>query len=79
MYFIVQLSNYERTYDQINLFKKIRIGLYHKLVLFLQSINIFHYIPDNEIEQDILGWNTSITGMLCPYMSWATHKLYWFI
>ena len=29
------------------------------MVLFLQSIKSFRYIPENESEQDILGWNTS--------------------
>ena len=30
------------------------------MVLFLQSKNRFCYIPENESEQDILGWNKSI-------------------
>ena len=29
------------------------------MVLFLRSKKSFCYIPENEIEQDILGWNTS--------------------
>ena len=29
------------------------------MVLFLLSKNIFCYIPENESEQDILGWNKS--------------------
>ena len=33
--------------------------LHHELVLFLQSRNCFCYVPDNEIEGDILGWTTS--------------------
>ena len=30
-----------------------------ELVLFQQSRNCFCYVPDNEIEGDILGWTTS--------------------
>ena len=29
------------------------------MVLFLRSIKSFHYIPENESEQDVLGWNKS--------------------
>ena len=38
--------------------------LHHELILFLQSMNCFSCVPDNEIEGDILGWN----------MSYTTHK-----
>ena len=31
------------------------------MVLFLRSIKSFRYIPENESEQDILGWNTSLS------------------
>ena len=34
-------------------------ALHHKLVLFQQSKNFFHYVPENDIEGDILGWTTS--------------------
>ena len=34
-------------------------ALYWELVLFLRSINSFCYIPENESEQPVLGWNTS--------------------
>ena len=30
------------------------------MVLFQQSRNYFRYVPENEIEGDILGWTTSI-------------------
>ena len=30
------------------------------MVLFLRSKNRFCYIPENESEQDILGWNKSL-------------------
>ena len=33
--------------------------LYHELVLFLNKINKFQYIPENKIEGNILGWTTS--------------------
>ena len=51
------LPNYKRTYDQIDLIIR---ALYHKLVLFLRSINSFCYIPDNESEHPVLGWNISL-------------------
>ena len=36
--------------------------LHHKLVLFQQSGNCFCYVPENDIEGDILGWTTSMGG-----------------
>ena len=60
MYIIVPLPNYKCTYDQIDLIEKQIKALYRKLVLFLRSKNSFRYIPGNESEQDILGWNTSM-------------------
>ena len=64
MYLIVLLPNYKRTYNQIDLIKKQIRALYRELVLFLQSKKIFCYIPENESEQNILGWNKS-TGNSC--------------
>ena len=63
MYLIVQLTNYKRTYDQIDLIKKQTRALYRELVLFLRWINSFRYIPENESKQDVLGFNTSITRL----------------
>ena len=37
------------------------------MVLFLRSKNSFRYIPENESEQDILGWNTSTPVDPVPY------------
>ena len=34
-------------------------ALHHELVLLQQSRNCFRCVPDNEIEEEILGWNTS--------------------
>ena len=34
-------------------------ALHHKLVLFQKSRDCFHYVPENDIEEDILGWNLS--------------------
>ena len=34
--------------------------LYHELVLFLQSRNCFCYVPENDTEGGILGWNLSL-------------------
>ena len=35
-------------------------ALHHELVLYQQSRNCFHHVPDNEIEGGILVWTTSI-------------------
>ena len=35
------------------------LDLHHGLVLFQKIRNIFCYVPDNEIEGEILGWNPS--------------------
>ena len=32
--------------------------LHHKLFLFQQSRNCFSYLPENDIEGDILNWTT---------------------
>ena len=65
MYIIVKLPNYKCTYDQIDQIEKYIRALYRKLFLFLRSKKSFCYIPDNEIEQDILGWNTSLGLRMC--------------
>ena len=36
--------------------------LHHGLVLFQQSRNYFRYVPENDIEGEILGWTTSYTN-----------------
>ena len=60
MYLIVQVPNYKRMYDQINQIEKYIRAIYRELVLFLRSKKSFRYIPENESEQDILGWNVSL-------------------
>ena len=84
MYLIVLLPNYKHTYDQIDQIEKYIRALYRKLVLFLRSKNSFCYIPENESEQDILGWNKSgsirvqTTGFkLFPYTCnrWSTFSI----
>ena len=60
MYLIVLLHNYKHTYDQIDQIEKLIRALYRELVLFLRSKKSFCYILENESEQDILGWNTSL-------------------
>ena len=61
MYLLVLIPNYKHTYDQIYLIKKWIRALYRELVLFLRSKKRFWYIPENESEQPVLGWNTSYT------------------
>ena len=39
-------------------------ALHHELVLFQKSRNCFRYVPENEIEGNILGWTTSHTHLL---------------
>ena len=34
------------------------------MVLFLRSKKRFRYIPDNESEQPVLGWNISVQGCI---------------
>ena len=34
-------------------------ALHHELVLFLQIMIFFRYVPENEIKGDILGWTAS--------------------
>ena len=53
------LPNIKRTYDQIDQIEKQIRALYRELVLFLQYINGFRYIPENESEGGVLGWNKS--------------------
>ena len=72
---IVLLPNYKRTYGKIGMIKK-QIGyLYRKLVLFLRYKNSFCYIPENDSEQDILGWNMSTTRYFCWHEE-ATEPIY---
>ena len=59
MYLIVLLPNIKHRYGQIDLIKKEIRALYRELVLFLRQINGFRYIPENESEGDVLGWNKS--------------------
>ena len=58
-YVIVLILIFNTTYKG-----EIEIGIYirdlhHELVLFQQSRNCFRYVPENDIEEDILGWNPS--------------------
>ena len=48
---------FDTTYKEKKKVKKYIWDLYHELFLFLQSRNLFCYVPDNEIERDILIWN----------------------
>ena len=50
-------------YIQYNLHRGVKVKIYmwnlhHELVLFLQSRKFFHYVPENDIKGDILGWTT---------------------
>ena len=62
---IKELSYSTETYLQFQLTKenkqveKYMWAPHHKLVLFLQIRNCFHYVRENNIEGYILGWTTS--------------------
>ena len=58
-YFIVLRPILNTTYKGEIQVKIYTTSLHHELFLFQQSMNCFHYVPDNEIEDDILGWNLS--------------------
>ena len=58
-YVIVLRPIFDTTYKgeiQVEIYMK---ALHHELVLFQQSRNCLFYVPDNETEEDILGWNPS--------------------
>ena len=62
---IKQLSYSTETYIWYNVQRGKQVKtymwvIYHELVLFLQSRNYFHYVPENEIKEDILGWTISL-------------------
>ena len=45
--------------------------MYHELVLFLCKIKSFRYIPENEIEGDILGWTLSRVILVENLTTWV--------
>ena len=61
VYRAVLIPNYKRTYDKSDQIEKEVRALYWELVLFLRSIKSFRYLPQNESEQPVLGWNTSLS------------------
>ena len=59
IYVIVLRPIFNTTYKgeiQVEMYTR---DLHHELVLFQKSRNCFRYLPENEIEEDILGWNMS--------------------
>ena len=58
-YIIVLRPIFDTMYKGEKQVKKYMWDIYHELVLFLPSRNCFRYIPDIEIEGDILGWTPS--------------------
>ena len=58
-YPIVMRPILDTTYKQKKQIENYILALYQKLVLLLKSRNFFRYVPDNEIEGDIFGWNPS--------------------
>ena len=66
-------------------------ALHHKLVLFQQSRNVFRYVPENDIEEYILGWTTSVDVWVKCVVSacnnlwsnpliqimWSLHVIFW--
>ena len=56
IYLIVLIPVFDTTYKKINRPKN-TWAINQELVLFLQSRNCFCYVPEIDIEGDILGWN----------------------
>ena len=56
--------------------------LHHKLFLFLQSMDCFRYVPENEIGGEILGWTTSnnkknlLTASKSSFLLWLLLNFY---
>ena len=63
-YLIVLRPIINPTYKQNKQVEKYIWALYHKLVLFLQIRNCFRYVPENDIEEDILVWTPSDVSYL---------------
>ena len=59
IYVIVLIPIFDYTYKGDIEVKIYMRALHHELVLFQQSSNCFRYVPENETEEDILGWNPS--------------------
>ena len=58
-YLIVLIPIFDTMYKGKKQVKIYMWALHQELVLFLQIMNCFRYVPDNDIEGDILGWTTS--------------------
>ena len=63
---------FDPTYKKKKQVEKYIWSLYHELVLFQKIRNCFRYIPDNDIEGDILVWNPSMV----EYGTWETTTEY---
>ena len=55
-YIILLITIFDTTYKGEKHVEKYLWALYHGLVLLPQSRNCFRYVPDNDIEGEILGW-----------------------
>ena len=51
-------------YKQKKQVEKYIWALYRELVLFLKSRNCFRYVPENEIEGEILVWTPLVSWLL---------------
>ena len=63
IYVIVLRPIFNTTYKGKKQVEKYMWAIHHELFLFQQSRNCFPYVPDNEIEGGILGWNPSLDGI----------------
>ena len=58
-YVIVLRPIFDTTYKGETQVKIYMRALRHELVVFQKIMICFRYVPENEIEEDMLGWNPS--------------------
>ena len=62
IYVIVLRPIFDNTYKgeiEVEIYMR---ALHHELILFQQIRNCFRYVPENETEEEILGWNPSASA-----------------
>ena len=69
-YVVVLRPIFDTTYKEEIQVKIYMRAIHHELVLFQQSRIFFCYVPQNDIDKDILGWNLSNKkSMLCDVLN----------
>ena len=75
-YLIVLRPILVTTYKGVKQVKIYMWALHHKLFLFQQSRIFFGYVPENDIKEDILGWNPSLCLWMKACHPWNCTHLY---